>query len=425
MNVINYERCSRTKHWSGLDTDEYETSNVCTLFSAMPWHRDLATKFYRKQVSDPTSVGLTYLWEKADQMNEAYERSLTDNLAKKFKTAESINTFSATPPPPPNPDLRYSGSGLQQGWNSSDKAGGKSGKGSSRLKGGGGSWKGKGRGKGESTTFNSKGNSGSFKGKGSYSRGKGTYASKTVTWNPTQDQGGGKSFGNRQARSSGYGKGASSENRSDRWSKDSKKGSHRNRSPPPVNRLGRCFNERDNGSCNKPNCKWEHSKSRNHTARPSASVSTLNSKSISKVREQWTAKKAAKVAVHLLKTYPDVLAWKSDPRADGASATKSNASGTPNGKVTNANPSVTSHRNSDAMTRQMEKLYSVSHSQGDDPAETRLVHSGNDSMQVSFAASNGGNSNRSAYCPSSRALDSGRRQTDAPYRIGSSRAGEH
>jgi hypothetical protein len=156
-NVINYERCSRTKHWSGLDTDEYEISNVCTLFSAMPWHRDLATKFYRKQVSDPTSVGLTYLWNKADQMNEAYERSLTDNLAKKFKTAESINTVSAIPPPPPNPDLRYSGSGLQQGWNSSERAGGKSGKGSSGLKGGGGSWKGKGRGKGESSTFARKG----------------------------------------------------------------------------------------------------------------------------------------------------------------------------------------------------------------------------------------------------------------------------
>ena len=142
--------------------------------------------------------------------------------------------------------------------------------------------------------------------------------------------------------------------------------------------------QRDNGSCNKPNCKWEHSKSRNHTARPSASVSTLNSKSISKVKEQWTAKKAAKVAVHLLKTYPDVLAWKSDPRADGARSTKSNASETPNGKVTNAHPSVTSHRNADAMTRQMEKLYSVNHSQGDGPAETRLVHNGNDSMQVSL-----------------------------------------
>ncbi|NBO66761.1 MAG: hypothetical protein EBU88_18280, partial [Acidobacteria bacterium] len=47
LHVRNYERCSRTKHWSGLDTDEYEISNVCTLFSEMPWYSDLATKFYR------------------------------------------------------------------------------------------------------------------------------------------------------------------------------------------------------------------------------------------------------------------------------------------------------------------------------------------------------------------------------------------
>ena len=44
------------------------------------------------------TVGLTYLWNKADQMNEAYERSLTDNLAKKLKTAASINTVSQRNP---------------------------------------------------------------------------------------------------------------------------------------------------------------------------------------------------------------------------------------------------------------------------------------------------------------------------------------
>jgi hypothetical protein len=75
----------------------------------MPWHNDLATKFYRKQVSDPKSVGLTsrYLWNKsrcahkADQTSAAYERSLTEDLAKKLKTAESVNAskFSSTPPP--------------------------------------------------------------------------------------------------------------------------------------------------------------------------------------------------------------------------------------------------------------------------------------------------------------------------------------
>ena len=59
-HVRNYERYSKTKRWTGLDTDEYETSTVCTLFSAMPWYTDFAT----------------------------------NNLAKKFKTAESINTFS-------------------------------------------------------------------------------------------------------------------------------------------------------------------------------------------------------------------------------------------------------------------------------------------------------------------------------------------
>ncbi len=57
---------------------------------------------------------------------------------------------------------------------------------------------------------------------------------------------------------------------------------------------------------------------------------------------------------------------------------------TPNGNATNAPPSVTSHRNSDAMTRQMEKLYSVDHSRGNSSSESRLALNDNDSMQISL-----------------------------------------
>ncbi len=81
---------------------------------------DFITKFHRKRVSDPSNIGIEYLWTKANHMNEAYERSLTENLAKKFKTAESINAFSVTPPPPPYPELRYSNNGSPQGWNATE-----------------------------------------------------------------------------------------------------------------------------------------------------------------------------------------------------------------------------------------------------------------------------------------------------------------
>ena len=57
--VLNYERHSKTERSDGSDTVEYEIESVCRLrlFSAMPGYSDFATKFYRKQVSDPTSVG--------------------------------------------------------------------------------------------------------------------------------------------------------------------------------------------------------------------------------------------------------------------------------------------------------------------------------------------------------------------------------
>ena len=58
----------------------------------------MVLRFHRKRVSDPSNIGIEYLWTKADHMNEAYERSLTENLAKKFKTAASINTISSRYP---------------------------------------------------------------------------------------------------------------------------------------------------------------------------------------------------------------------------------------------------------------------------------------------------------------------------------------
>jgi hypothetical protein len=226
LHVRNYERCSKTKWWSGLDTDEYEMGNVGTLFSAMPWYSDFITKFHRKRVSDPSKIGIEYLWTKADHMNEAYERSLTEDLAKKFKTAESVNAFSSTPPSIPDPDLRYSNSGPPQGWYATERTGGKSGKGSSGLKGGG------------------------FR----EGRGKGTDPSRNGAWNMPQHQSGGKSFGKGQDRLIGYGKGASSSRWSDRSTQDDMEDLQRSSSPPPKKLRDRCFTEENYGSCTNADC---------------------------------------------------------------------------------------------------------------------------------------------------------------------------
>jgi len=176
--------------------------------------------------------------------------------------------------------------------------------------------------KGASSTSSSKG-SGLSNGKGTYSRGKGSDTVKSVTWDMPHHQSGGKSFGKGQTRGIGYGKGASSDRWSDRRTQNGTKDSQRPRSPPPGNQMRLCFIEQNQGSCTKADCKWHHVKPRQlrHglTARPTASISTLNSKSIAKARKKWTAKQDARVAIHLLKSYPDVLSWKSDPRAVGAS----------------------------------------------------------------------------------------------------------